>query len=180
MSAIQRLGVHPDAFRTAMRQLASGVTVVTTTDDSGGRFGLTASSFVPVSIDPPLILVCIARAAASFPAFASCHRFAVSILADSHIEVAERFSRPRTDKFSGDRLNTTPDGLPVIDGALSVIECEPTGRHEAGDHSILIGRVYALRTEPGRPMVYFNRGFRRLEHPDTNRDRDFPREVLAS
>ena len=156
-------GVQPDSYREAMRQLASGVSVVTTTDHRGDRFGFTASSFIPVSMEPPLVLVCIARSAKSFEVFHSCPRFVVSVLADRHREVADRFSRSLADKFGTGQLTTTPDGLPAIDGALSIFECETTSRQDAGDHLILMGRVYRLRTEPGHPMVYFDRGFRRLE-----------------
>ena len=155
--------VQPETYREAMRQLASGVTVVTTTDRRGDRFGFTASSFIPVSMEPPLVLVCIARSAMSFEVFHSCPRFVVSVLADQHRDVADRFSRSLADKFGVGQLTTTPDGLPAVDGALSVFECETTSRHDAGDHMILMGRVYRLRTEPGHPMVYFDRGFRRLE-----------------
>ena len=161
----QRLpdGVQPDSYREAMRQLASGVTVVTTTDRRGDRFGFTASSFVPVSMEPPLVLVCIARSARSFEVFHSCTRFVVSVLADRHREVADRFSRSLADKFGVGQLTTTPDGMPAVDGALSTFECETTSRQDAGDHMILMGRIYRLRSEPGHPMVYFDRGFRRLE-----------------
>jgi flavin reductase ActVB len=156
-------GVQPDSYREAMRQLASGVTVVTTTDRRGDRFGFTASSFIPVSMEPPLVLVCIARSARSFEVFHSCTRFVVSVLADRHREVADRFSRSLADKFGVGQLTTTPDGMPAVDGALSTFECETTSRQDAGDHMILMGRIYRLRSEPGHPMVYFDRGFRRLE-----------------
>ena len=163
MTAPSRVGVEPETYRLAMRQFAAGVTVVTTMDSGGSWFGFTASSFIPVSMAPPLVLVCIDRSAMSFDIFDSCSHFVVSILGDRHREVAERFSRRLADKFGGGHVITTPDGLPAVDGALSVFECESTGRHAAGDHMILIGRVYRLQTAPGHPMVYFDRGFRRLE-----------------
>jgi flavin reductase ActVB len=166
--------VSAGSFRHAMRQLASGVTVVTATRGDGSRVGLTASSFVPVSADPPLVLVCIDRAGSSFPVFAQCTRFAVSVLADDQVDVARRFSTPRIDRFAGGRLMTTDDGLPVVDGALSVVECEPAGRHLAGDHLILLGRVYRLRSAPGRPMVYFDRDFRSLAPGPARRECDQP------
>jgi flavin reductase ActVB len=180
MTATSRLDVQPATYRQAMRKLATGVTVVTTVDANGSWFGFTASSFIPVSMEPPLVLVCIDRSALSFDTFRSCTHFVVSILADGHQNVAERFSRRLADKFAAGDVVTTPDGMPAVDGALSVFECESTGRQQAGDHMILIGRVYRLETAPGHPMVYFDRGFRRLERPIRGADTDRSPTEIAS
>ena len=84
--------VAPPAFRAAMSRFAAGVTVVTTRDEQHRPYGFTASSFCSVSLDPPLVLVCLARTANSFPVFARSPRFAVSILQAHHVELAERFA----------------------------------------------------------------------------------------
>jgi flavin reductase ActVB len=163
--------VEPAAYRNAMARFASGVTVVTTRDDAGHPYGFTASSFCPVSMDPPLILVCIGRSARAFDAFYSCERFVVSILADQHREMAERFGRGLADKFGPGGVTATRDGLPAVRGALAVIECESAGRYDAGDHVILMGLVYRLQTTPGRPIIYSDRSFGRF-HPAHREDFD--------
>src|SRR5436190_8717985 len=109
------------SFRAAMARFASGVTVVTTQDERHRPYGFTASSFCSVSLEPPLILVCLAREAYSYRAFASSARFAVSILQAHHTDLARTFATPGADKFEGCALSRTPSGLPVVNGALAVI-----------------------------------------------------------
>jgi flavin reductase ActVB len=154
--------VAPPAFRAAMSRFATGVTVVTTRDEENRPYGFTASSFCSVSLDPPLILVCLARTANSFQVFARSPRFAVSILQAQHAEVAARFATKRADKFDGCIIAPSPSGLPVVAQALAVVECELRNRHEAGDHIIMVGQVYGVQLSEGSPMVYFERAFHRL------------------
>lgn len=159
MISAGRDAVTPADYRNAMARFASGVTVVTTRDDLGHPYGFTASSFCPVSMEPPLILVCIGRSALAFDAFLACRRFVISVLADHHREIAERFGTRHADKFGGGGLTATPDGLPAVRNALAVIECDSATRVEAGDHVILLGSVYRLRTAPGHPILYSDRTF---------------------
>lgn len=149
-------------FRQAMARLASGVTLVTANDETGASHGLTASSFCSVSAEPPLVLVCVDRSANSFPVFATCTRFAVSILQPHHVDLAKRFATKGIDKFADITLDTTAAGIPVADGALCVLECSTAQRYDAGDHVILLGAVDSARVNEGRPMVYFDRGFHEL------------------
>lgn len=153
-----------DDFRAAMARFAAGVTVVTTLGEGGVPRGFTASSFCSVSLHPPLILVCLANSADSFPAFASCGHFAVSVLGPEHRPLAERFATKGADKFAPEGLSRTPGGLPAVAGALAELDCEVHARHLAGDHTILIGRVSGARLSEGSrtPMVYFERSFRLL------------------
>ena len=148
----------PAMFRTAMSRFPTGVTIVTTDDEHGNPSGFTASSFCSVSTNPPLILVCLATSANSYPVFARCDRFAVSILRPQHTELARRFASKNTDKFVGTFAHT-PGGLTVVDGALAVFECGVHERHEAGDHVIMIGRVRSVWTRAGDPVVYHDREF---------------------
>jgi flavin reductase ActVB len=153
-----------EEFRAAMARFAAGVVVVTTLDDSGVPRGFTASSFCSVSLNPPLILVCLANSADSFAAFASCGRFAVSVLGSDHRPLAQQFATKGADKFTSDGLSCTPGGLPAVVGALVELDCEMYARHEAGDHTILIGRVSGTRLgeSAGTPMVYYEQSFRFL------------------
>jgi flavin reductase ActVB len=153
-----------EEFRAAMARFAAGVVVVTTLDESGLPRGFTASSFCSVSLDPPLVLVCLANSADSFAAFDSCGQFAVSVLSPEHRPLAEQFATKGADKFASGGLSRTPGGLPAVAGALVELECETHARHPAGDHAILVGRVSGARLEEGAatPMIYYDRSFRFL------------------
>jgi flavin reductase ActVB len=151
--------LDPAAFRAAMASFPSGVTVVTTRDAAGRPHGFTASSFCSVSLDPPLILVCLARSANCFEAFRDCARFAVSILQPQHTELAQRFASKTADKFAYGRFTTTASGLVVVDDAVAVVDCSVHRRVEAGDHIIMVGEVHEVRLGGGTPVVYLNRGF---------------------
>ena len=154
--------VDADAFRAAMSCFAAGVTVVTTRDPDGTPHGFTASSFCSVSLDPPLILVCLARNANCYPVFTECRRFAVSILADHHVDVARRFATKRPDKFTDEAFRSTSHGLPAVADALCVVTCDVADLFDVGDHAILIGRAHEVEIGEGTPMVYFNRVFHQL------------------
>jgi flavin reductase ActVB len=153
-----------EEFRAAMARFAAGVVVVTTLDDGGVPRGFTASSFCSVSMNPPLVLVCLANSADSFAAFASCRHFAVSVLGPEHGPLAQQFATKGADKFASDGLSRTPGGLPAVAGALVELDCEMHARHRAGDHTILVGRVLGARmgAGAGTPMVYYERSFRLL------------------
>ncbi|MFJ9566087.1 flavin reductase family protein [Streptomyces fuscichromogenes] len=151
-------------FRAAMARFAAGVVVVTTLGGDGIPRGFTASSFCSVSAHPPLILVCLANSADSYTAFASCDRFAVSVLSPEHQPLAQRFATKGADKFASGGLSRTLGGLPAVAGALVELDCETHARHPAGDHTVLIGRVAATRLGENTrtPMVYYDRSFRLL------------------
>ncbi|MFI9765695.1 flavin reductase family protein [Streptomyces sp. NPDC052415] len=154
--------VASEEFRAAMGRFPSGVVVVTTRCPDGTPRGFTASSFCSVSLDPPMVLVCLANSADSAASFARCDRFAVSVLAPLHRPLAERFATKGADKFGAAGLRLSPGGLPAVERALSVLECAAHARHPAGDHTVLIGRVTGVRLGEGAPMVYYDRSFRTL------------------
>jgi flavin reductase ActVB len=149
----------PD-YRNAMARVASGVTIVTTASADGRWWGFTASSFSPLSIDPPLILVCLAHDARCHPVFTSAERFRVSVLAPEHEELAKRFATRGADKFAGEDFRRADDGLPMLDDALVSLRCRTTDMAEGGDHTILIAHVEEahLRRE-GRPAVHVDRRY---------------------
>ncbi|MFJ5259273.1 flavin reductase family protein [Streptomyces sp. NPDC088387] len=151
-----------DEFRAAMARFPSGVVVVTTRCHDGTPRGFTASSFCSVSLDPPMILVCLANSADSATSFGGCDRFAVSVLSPVHRPLAERFATKGVDKFGSGGMRLSPDGLPTVERALSELDCVIHARHPAGDHVVLIGRVTGVRLGEGPPMVYYDRAFRTL------------------
>lgn len=148
------------AFREAMSRFASGVTIVTTRDDNGVDWGFTASAFSSLSLDPPLVLVCLDRRADSFPAFAASDSFAISILAEGQHEIAQRFATRGADKFSPGGLQAgTATALPLVAGALAQLECHMHARLDGGDHVILVGRVIDAAVADARPLVHYSRQF---------------------
>lgn len=156
---------RPDAamLKQGFSLFPSGVVVATTVDADGVAHGFTASTFVPLSIDPPMVLVCLNRSAQCYHAFLSSSFFAISVLRPGHKDIALRFATRGADKFAGMPCETTASGAPVIEGALATFECAMTARHPGGDHVILTGQVERMRYDPeGDAMVHFVRSFRSL------------------
>jgi flavin reductase (DIM6/NTAB) family NADH-FMN oxidoreductase RutF len=150
------LTAQPGAeLRRTFGQFLTGVTVVTTLEEDGTPRGITANSFTSVSLDPPLILVCIAKSALSHGVFASCGGFAVSILSADQREVAALFASKRRDKF--DQVATSPglSGAPVLEHSLGWFDCKTHERLAAGDHLILIGRVRDFGMRKAPPLGFF-------------------------
>jgi flavin reductase ActVB len=147
-------------YRDAMARFASGVTIVTTAGADGRWWGFTASSFSALSIDPPLILVCVAHDARCHPAFTSAARFRVNVLGPEHEKLARRFATKGADKFGGGEFRAAEDGLPVLDDALVSLRCRTTETAQGGDHTILIAHVEEaqLRNE-GTPVVHVDRRY---------------------
>ncbi|MEU9475151.1 flavin reductase family protein [Streptomyces sp. NPDC048191] len=154
--------VTPEEFRDAMARFPSGVVVVTARCEDGTPRGFTASSFCSVSLEPPLVLVCLADAADSAAVFASCDHFVVSVLAPEHQPLALLFATKGADKFSDALLRPSPAGLPAVHQAPVQLDCAAYARYPAGDHTILVGRVTGVRLGEGTPMVYCDRKFRTL------------------
>ena len=147
-------------YRDAMARLATGVTIVTTSDAAGDWWGLTASSFTPVSLDPPLILVCISRDARCHPAFASAPTFRVNVLGPEHERLAARFATGGADKFACGEFRLGDDGLPALDGALVSLRCRTVEQASHGDHTVLIAEVEEAAARPdGSPVVRADRRY---------------------
>jgi flavin reductase (DIM6/NTAB) family NADH-FMN oxidoreductase RutF len=154
--------VDPDDFRRALGQFAAGVTVVTTRDGRGRALGLTVTAFCAVSLDPPLVLVCVDHRSEAHVGFRHAGRFGVSILAEGQEEVSRRFAVGGPAKFAGLKLVDGACGVPLIPGALAHLECRVSATHQAGDHTIYVGEVDCLAVRPGRPLLYHDREYRRL------------------
>ncbi|MCC3770841.1 flavin reductase family protein [Streptomyces sp. UNOC14_S4] len=155
--------ISSDLFRATLAHWVSGVTVVTTTDARGRSHGFTASSFSSVSLDPPLVLVCLDNSANCFDAFDTSDGFVVHLLARGQEELAGRFASKGTDKFTGLETERSARGLPLLPGALARLECRTERRIPGGDHLILLGEVSFAEEHEGEPLVYYRRGFHRLD-----------------
>jgi flavin reductase (DIM6/NTAB) family NADH-FMN oxidoreductase RutF len=153
-------GVDAGTFRHALGHFLTGVTIVTTTDRGSEPVGMTANAFTAVSLDPPLVAVCLARSAASHRAMAAAARFAVHVLSSEQEDVSLAFARTAADgarKFDGVAWTAAPDGLPLLDDHLVRLECRAIERVEAGDHVIHLGRVEAAAIADGdaAPLAFF-------------------------
>jgi flavin reductase (DIM6/NTAB) family NADH-FMN oxidoreductase RutF len=149
-------------FRQALGHFASGVTVVTTCDEDSKPTGMTASAFTSVSLDPPLILVCVDHQAQTYPALLGSGRFAVNILRADQEDVSRRFATTRLDKFDTVPFALGALGLPLVEGALAQIECTTVSRHVEGDHTIFVGQVEHVVIGTGEPLLYFRGRYDRL------------------
>ena len=158
-----RSGHDPRTLRDALGCFATGVTVVTCLNGEGHPAGLTVNSFTSVSLDPPLLLVCIAREAASAAALTSAANFAVNVLQTGQQPASIRFSTRAEDRFGVNDWTRGEFGAPVLEESLSVFECERYGVHDGGDHHILVGRVVKASFDPNLdPLLYFRGRYRRL------------------
>lgn len=145
----------PKALRNAFGAFATGVTVVTTRQPDGTPRGFTANSFTSVSLDPPLLLVCLAKTAHSAETFANAPHFAVNILAEDQKAVSGLFASRTPDKFAQCAWTPGPADMPLIEGALASFTCANHQLVDAGDHLILIGRIDHFTTTEGQPLGYF-------------------------
>ncbi len=156
-------GSDARTLRDALGCFATGVTIVTACDESGQPIGLTANSFTSVSLDPPLLLVCIANNAGSAPILRNASHFAVNVLQIGHQPASNRFAGRGEDRFAATPWTPGEAGVPLIDGALSSFECRRYAVHDGGDHFILVGEVVRAQFEPRRdPLLYFRGKYRRL------------------
>jgi len=157
--------VHPDEFKAALGSWAAGVTVVTTRH--GDRvYGITVSSFTSLSLEPRLILVCLANSNRLPRMVEESKRFAVSILADGQQDVSAYFATSKREPVPEfEEIGTIEwhTGSPIIDGALAHLDCELHESIPGGDHTIIIGRVLgAAASEDRRPLLYYRRAYHSL------------------
>jgi 3-hydroxy-9,10-secoandrosta-1,3,5(10)-triene-9,17-dione monooxygenase reductase component len=151
------------SFRRALGQFATGVTVVTTRDAAGRPQGLTVNAFCSVSLEPPLVLVCVDQRSEVNPGLLSSGLFGVSVLAEDQEPMSRLFAEGGNEKFSGLPLLAGTSGVPLLPGALVHIECRVTTAHPGGDHTIYVGEVLRLAVSPGRPLLYHGSSYRRLD-----------------
>lgn len=152
-------GVAGDAFRAAMSRWTSGVSVFTAAG-ADGPVGLTVSSFSSVSLDPPLVLGCIARSTSAHDALVGADGFAVHVLDGAQRDVSNRFAGPPDQRFADLSWTAGPFDAPLLPMGLVRLVCVRETVTEAGDHTILVGRVVHAEVEDGDPLVYFHRAYR--------------------
>jgi flavin reductase (DIM6/NTAB) family NADH-FMN oxidoreductase RutF len=157
------LSVSSDEFRSILGRFPSGVTVVTTKAADGSDQGMTVSAFCSLSLQPPLVLVCIEKTASVHNALTSSPGFIVNILSEEQEQIARRFSIVDIDRFEGVGFSRSRNGIVVLDDVLGVIECNRFSLHDGGDHTIIVGEVEAGRAETGAPLLYYRGGYAQME-----------------
>ena len=147
-------------FRAALSQFATGVTIITTRDLDGGFFGLTASSFNSVSLNPPLVLWSLGKQSRSMSLFAENSHYVINVLAADQAELAERFASRIDDRFSGVDFTLSQNGLPILSGVSAWFECHNRNRHPEGDHVIFVGEVERCAFERKPALVFHDQRFK--------------------
>jgi flavin reductase (DIM6/NTAB) family NADH-FMN oxidoreductase RutF len=154
-------------FKQAVGIFTTGVTVVTSCDAEGARYGLTANSFTSVSLEPPLVLFCAYQHAPSLVGLIRSGHFAINVLASDQEDIAKRFARRAADKFAGLDWRVGILGDPLLDRCIAHIECTLENRHPGGDHDIVIGRVHRVRFYAGEPLIFHRSRYGTAVVPDT-------------
>ena len=156
--------IDPDTFRATLGRFASGVTVVTARDDTGTDHGMTVSAFSSVSLEPPLVLACIAHDASMHDVLKHRDRIGVNVLCSTQEHLSRRFAdEDETDRFDGIGYSRGESGVALLDDALAHIEARVVARHEAGDHTVFIAEVESAAPRDGRPLLYYRGGYAQLE-----------------
>jgi flavin reductase (DIM6/NTAB) family NADH-FMN oxidoreductase RutF len=159
------MAVDPEALRAVMRHWTSGVAILTARD--GARtHGMTVNSFTSVSLEPPLVLVCVERAVRTHALVESSRAFALSILCDGQQAISDRFAgrhTENTDRFEGLSTHTAVTGAPILAENIGWLDCVVVAAHEAGTHTIFVAEVVAAKAQNGhRPLAYFDRDYHTL------------------
>ncbi|PVH28833.1 flavin reductase family protein [Pararhodobacter oceanensis] len=141
-------------YRRALGSFPTGVTIVTAFDEQGEPWGLTANSFTSVSLDPPIISVCVAKNGRVFPTLAKASTFAVNILADEQRDLAMHFASNTENRFAGTPWQRQGEGAPLFPEAAACLDCVVHERVDAGDHEILLGRVVHYTHTANPPLTY--------------------------
>ncbi len=152
-----------DEFRRACGRFSTGVTIASVLDADGTPHGLTVSSFTSVSLEPPLILICLGHLVTAINSFRACRYFGINVLSEDQQELSERFARKGEDRFNGLPWEPGQTGVPLIPGTLAGIECEVRNRYTEGDHDILVGEILYSRVAAGEPLIYFAGQYRKLK-----------------
>jgi flavin reductase (DIM6/NTAB) family NADH-FMN oxidoreductase RutF len=156
--------IERNELRRVMGHFATGVTIITTRSAAGELHGLTANAFTSLSLDPPLLLVCVDKKAESYPAFEESKVFTVNILAEDQEALSRRFavSGGGGKKFEGVAYHLGANGAPIIEETVAYIECSLHAAYDGGDHTIYLGEIQQAEITEGKPLLFFRGGYRAL------------------
>lgn len=163
------MAIDSQTFRATLAQWASGVTIVTS-HHNGQHVGITASSFSSVSLEPPRILICVAKRLYTHQVIVASQLFAVNILSSAQQEWGMRFAGKvpeGQDRFAGIDVFTAVTGARLLPAVLGWLDCRLSATYDGGDHSIFVGEVVAAdAVDAGEPVLYYSRQWRRLAQVD--------------
>lgn len=153
--------VDPDTFKAALGRFASGVTIVTIRDDDGEISGLTANAFCSVSLDPPMVLVCIHAESRAYPLFGKAGSFAIHFLAEHQDERAIAFATKSDDKSRLGKWSLSELNNPVLSDYNVLLECRLAHEYPGGTHSIVVGEVLRIDIDENhdQPLLYYRGKF---------------------
>lgn len=159
---------HPESltkteFCRACAKFPTGVTILTVLDAEGSPHGMTASSFTSVSLEPPLVLVCVDHGASVLAHLRRAQHIGINILSEEQQDLSAHFARRGHDRFDGVEWQAGRGGVPLLPGALAWFECSIHRMVDAGDHTILITEVLDAEYRAGRPLVYFGSDYYKLD-----------------
>ncbi len=159
---MQHVTLDPTTFRASLARFASGVTIVTARGQDGHDYGMTVSAFSSLSLQPPMILVCIDNGASVASVLQHCEHFAVNILAEGQEALSRQFAERERDRFDGVPVTRGETGVALLGGTLASLECSVVARHPAGDHTILVAEVRGAELREGNPLLYYRGAYRQL------------------
>ena len=160
------MAIDPKVFRGALGRFATGVTVVTVKAEPASR-GMTANAFSSVSLDPPLVLVCVDHKANSLELIRRTRRFAINFLAEEQRRLSDWFAgkgRDVADQFTGIPHEAGENGSPILKGHVGALECDLHEEFAGGDHSIFLGKVtrVLLPEEVRAPLLFYASAYRKM------------------
>jgi flavin reductase (DIM6/NTAB) family NADH-FMN oxidoreductase RutF len=161
---LNRIGapVTSEEFRRACGCFATGISIASVLDAKGAPHGLTVNSFASVSLEPPLVLICLAHSVTIIDHFRVAKYFGINILAENQRDLSDRFARKGQDRFDGLEWHPGETGVPLLDGVMAAIECAVHQRITSGDHDIFVGEMLSARVAGGDPLIYFASRYRGL------------------
>lgn len=151
----------PANYKSVMRNLSSGVTIVTTMLE-GTPFGMTVTSFIAVSLDPMLVVVSLEKGTRTHGAVSGSGVFGVNILGADDIEIAKTFAVKAADRFNEIDYQLGDLGVPILPTAVGVLECRVAEEFPGGDHTLFLGEVEYASSSPADPLIYFQGSYRKL------------------
>ena len=156
------MAIDAQELRRVMGHFATGVTVITTKDQSGTPQGLTANAFMSLSLNPPLVLISVDKGATCYGCFQSGNGFTVNFLGEDQEDVSRKFATKGADKFADLQWRAGDNGAAVIEGSLGHVECKITETFEGGDHTIVLGEILNAEATGERPLLFFRGKYQRL------------------
>jgi 3-hydroxy-9,10-secoandrosta-1,3,5(10)-triene-9,17-dione monooxygenase reductase component len=160
---VRALNPDPASYRTVLGHFATGVALITASNDDE-PVGMACNSFTSVSLDPPLVLFCAAKSSTTWPLIQAAGKWAANILDEEGEELCRLFAQKGADRFAHVSYSIGRSGAPILDRSLAFVDCETVDEHDAGDHLIVVGRVLELGYVPDtKPLLFYRGGYGRYE-----------------